>query len=1119
MFRPAWGLIVLCLHLMNARAALAPVIPASGPDLPAVFTEPLVPTDAHPGRMGETGSARWLEVTDPIGQWERLEFRHDAAGFPSADSAAPVGFMNGHLDRRNTYDWDKHAMAHAPGDYRKARITHFLHSAAGLAKLSSLPESTKEPLENRIWRSYGGASTIVEGPSPQPLVEARRLDDGTEQRRTWAFDPWGRVVQQTDPVGRRLTFTYAQGRLAERETRGAREYRCYGPGGLTAIGNPLGAFAFDYEPGTGRPARIAYPNGQVTTYGYSGAGQGGRLERIRNLKADGSNLSTFDYTYDSGGQVRTWGRTLEAAEPVVAAYRQDAAGQLLEATLTEPGTQKVLRTYGYGYDGAGNRITEQINGAITSSRYNELNQLIGQAFSASPSLRSSTSPRLSRWRADSTPPGPADPGLANAVPARSGNPGTGGPMLLVPESPSVLDIGGTYYYDYATNVRIFQEGSRIHGYWWHNFNGFPARTFSGTLEGTVARGTWTATNGSSSGAFVFTFVPGRSPLPIQGTWGTGAASTGHSFASHRKSEVSTELLPLSRILRCGETTKFAGLVAGSPNRAMSWSCSGGTVLPDGTYTAPSFPGVFTVGFASAADPKQHPTAVVSVSADGILDVSGTFYYGYASNVRVFQDGNRIHGTWWHNFKGFPSRTFAGALDGTVVRGTWDNADGPGSGGFEFAFRPGVIPMHMAGTWGEGTARTGNSLEADRTREITGELSPQNPSLRVGESLSFKSLVAGSSNKAVTWSCSGGTIDPEGLYTAPLAPNLYTVSFACAADPSRKPSTVVSVTNDGLFDVTGHYLFTYAGNIRLVQDGSRVLGDWWQNFKAWPARTFLGNLRGRMVAGAWTTQDGQAHGTFQFTLAPDKSTLQAHWTTRGKPAPESLVACRHKQVEVLVAPVKADLDPGESMPFIGHVIGTFNKRLAWAVTGPATVTQGGIVTAPEQVGTYTVTAASLADKAAKATASVQVAIRVQVSPANVTLPPGATCAFRATTPHPGGVRERSTSWPGRSGIGGAWPRPRSGSAPRLPSAWPSHRGMWSWKRVAGSPSWRSPTGMAVRRYSGPAPTEPSTRLACTRRRPILAPLPSPLPVSPIRRCAPKQPCWSPVARRPRTGNTT
>jgi YD repeat-containing protein len=163
---------------------------------------------------------RWLEAVDPLGGRERIEYRNDvpSSALPNQDpdSKVPVGFKNRnvHLGFRNTFYWDKRAMALYPGDYSKAHIFHWLHS-----KLPTLPspntltsgvlESEKAPLENRIWYAYADQPVSYQvGSSAQPTIVARVLDDGTTRASRYEYNARGKIIKATDPLGRETISVY-----------------------------------------------------------------------------------------------------------------------------------------------------------------------------------------------------------------------------------------------------------------------------------------------------------------------------------------------------------------------------------------------------------------------------------------------------------------------------------------------------------------------------------------------------------------------------------------------------------------------------------------------------------------------------------------------------------------------------------------------------------------------------------------------------------------------------------------------------------------------------------------------------------------------------------------------
>ena len=144
------------------------------------------------------GTTIFLTMTDPLGQTQRVEFRQQAPGIPDSDppNTVPAGMptSNQFLSFRNMFVWDAHqlALATLPDgefDYTKARIIHFLH-AGNFSQTSGVPESVKEPLENRVWYNYPGSGIGV-GSTNLPTAIGRVLDDGTTQLETFQRNSFG----------------------------------------------------------------------------------------------------------------------------------------------------------------------------------------------------------------------------------------------------------------------------------------------------------------------------------------------------------------------------------------------------------------------------------------------------------------------------------------------------------------------------------------------------------------------------------------------------------------------------------------------------------------------------------------------------------------------------------------------------------------------------------------------------------------------------------------------------------------------------------------------------------------------------------------------------------------
>ncbi|MBK8792793.1 MAG: hypothetical protein IPN59_06460 [Holophaga sp.] len=76
--------------------------------------------------------------------------------------------------------------------------------------------------------------------------------------------------------------------------------------------------------------------------------------------------------------------------------------------------------------------------------------------------------------------------------------------------------------------------------------------------------------------------------------------------------------PASVVLAPGGTQSFTAMVNGASNPALTWNViggtAGGTILANGTYTAPLLPGVFAVRAALSTDANRYGEATVTVSS-------------------------------------------------------------------------------------------------------------------------------------------------------------------------------------------------------------------------------------------------------------------------------------------------------------------------------------------------------------------------------------------------------------------------------------------------------------------------------------------------------------------------
>lgn len=188
----------------------------------------------------------------------------------------------------------------------------------------------------------------------------------------------GKLATETSPMANStVAYGYDElGRVVSQSINGSTSTVAFDDlGRVKQVVNPLGTFGYQYEGITGRLQNVSLPNGMNTGFSYYDASGQHRLKEISHTRSDQSVVSKFGYTYDADGQIKTWSQQADVQAPKVYTFAYDAVGQLLEAQLKGPNGD-LLHRYVYGYDLAGNRTTTTVDGATTSSDFNDGNQLL-----------------------------------------------------------------------------------------------------------------------------------------------------------------------------------------------------------------------------------------------------------------------------------------------------------------------------------------------------------------------------------------------------------------------------------------------------------------------------------------------------------------------------------------------------------------------------------------------------------------------------------------------------------------------------------------------------------------------------------------------------------------------
>ena len=281
------------------------------------------------------------------------------------------------------------------------------------------------------------------------------------------------------------------------------------------------------------------------------------------------------------------------------------------------------------------------------------------------------------------------------------------------------------------------------------------------------------------------------------------------------------------------------------------------------------------------------------------------------------------------------------------------------------------------------------------------VSPNSASLQTGGMQQFNATVAGSSNTAVNWSATAGTISATGLYTAPNAAGTYNVKATSAADSTKSASAQVTVAAPAppvVVSISPTSASLQAGGTQqfnaTVTGSSNIAVNW---------SATAGTVS---VTGFYTAPGAAGTYTVRATSAAD-STKSA--------SSQVIVTATPPPVVVTVSPTAASIQTGSTQQFTAAVTGSSNTSVNWSTTG-GTVSAAGLYTAPDASGTYTVTATSAADSTKSASAQVTVTaapppIVVTISPSSASLQTGSAQQFSATVT---GTTNTSVTWSGTGG---------------------------------------------------------------------------------------------------------
>ncbi len=286
--------------------------------------------------------------------------------------------------------------------------------------------------------------------------------------------------------------------------------------------------------------------------------------------------------------------------------------------------------------------------------------------------------------------------------------------------------------------------------------------------------------------------------------------------------------------------------------------------------------------------------------------------------------------------------------------------------------------------------------------VTIEIDPPVVEVDQGGAQQFTANVGGTSNTDVNWTVSagGGTIDGNGLYTAPDSPGEFEVTATSAADQNVAASATVTIPEI---------------SITIVPPAASILVGKQKRFTAEVAGTVN-------TAVEWSVQGGDANGTitaggtYTAPNEPGLYTVNAQSTANSSKTASADVTV--DEVSIKITPVSANILPGQTQKFTATVTGMTEKAVTWSIVEGASggsIDNTGLYTAPSPANTteFHVLVTSDADPRVKLQAPVTVEV-VQVtaiSPASATLDQGAAQQFSATV---AGTLSKGVQWAATKG---------------------------------------------------------------------------------------------------------
>jgi hypothetical protein len=274
--------------------------------------------------------------------------------------------------------------------------------------------------------------------------------------------------------------------------------------------------------------------------------------------------------------------------------------------------------------------------------------------------------------------------------------------------------------------------------------------------------------------------------------------------------------------------------------------------------------------------------------------------------------------------------------------TWSVVEGP-AGGTITAEGLYTAPPTPGGFHVLATAKGQPAATAQATVKVIGKVavavSPATANLLTGGTQPFVANLQNATDARVSWSVTGGTITPDGLFAAPTAPGIYLVKATSVQYPNRFATATAIVTAPLKVPAIASFTATPAS----VLAGQHTTLGWNVTGADAISISSLGTVTGNSVSvspAATTTY------TLTATNAAGSTTASATVTVNPAPQPPAISS---------FTATPAILTAGQSATLAWNVV----RADALSISGLGTVTGTSVSVSPAATTTYTLTATNAA----------------------------------------------------------------------------------------------------------------------------------------------------------------